>query len=192
MAFFDDLGKKISQVGQAAVQKTKDFTSVAKLNSAISDKEKQLLSIYAELGKLYASVYGENCESQFADLIAKIKAAESEIAELHKQCQDIKGVIRCEKCGSEIANNAAFCNACGARVAVNPASAPKKPLVKCESCGAMVEEGSKFCVSCGSMMQKTEVKEAEKPAEAFCVNCNAPLQSDTVFCTNCGTKRSDI
>ena len=45
MSFFDDLGKKLSQAGQTAVQKTKEMADVAKLNSAISDEESGLTTI---------------------------------------------------------------------------------------------------------------------------------------------------
>ena len=41
MAFFDDLGKKISQAGQNAVQKTKEMTDIARINGMISDEEKK-------------------------------------------------------------------------------------------------------------------------------------------------------
>ena len=37
MAFFDEIGKKLSQTGQMAVQKTKEMADIAKLNSNISD-----------------------------------------------------------------------------------------------------------------------------------------------------------
>ena len=37
MAFFDEIGKKLSQTGQGMVQKTKEMADVAKLNSNISD-----------------------------------------------------------------------------------------------------------------------------------------------------------
>lgn len=45
MAFFDEIGKKISQTGQGVVQKTKDMADVAKLNSLISEEEEKSIKI---------------------------------------------------------------------------------------------------------------------------------------------------
>lgn len=46
MAFFDDLGKKITQTGQGVVQKTKDTAETIKLNGMISDEEKNIVNFY--------------------------------------------------------------------------------------------------------------------------------------------------
>ena len=48
--FFDDLGRKISQAGQSAVQKTKEMTDIVKLNSSIADEEKKIRNSYVEIG----------------------------------------------------------------------------------------------------------------------------------------------
>lgn len=50
--------------------------------------------------------------------------------------------IFCNKCGKKIDNNAAFCPACGTKVAV-----PK--INKCPKCGHEQEEDSQFCKYCG-------------------------------------------
>lgn len=36
MSFFDEVGKKITDVGQGTLQKTKNMADVAKLNASIS------------------------------------------------------------------------------------------------------------------------------------------------------------
>lgn len=118
MAFFDDLGKKISQAGQNAVQKGKELADIAKLNSAVSDEEKRIDDNYREIGKLYASLHGENPDVDFAAMIAAIHESESKILEYKQQIKDIKGVVCCEKCGAEVSSNAAFCSTCGAPMPV--------------------------------------------------------------------------
>lgn len=150
MAFFDDLGKKISQAGQSAVQKTKDMTDIARINSAISDEEKKVSNNYHQLGVLYVAKHPADYESDFAELIAGIKASEGKISDYKQQIQNIKGVTRCEKCGAEVSNNAAFCAACGAPV---PKPAQSEPEVAyCPACGAMVAKNAKFCAACGTPM----------------------------------------
>ena len=102
MSFFDDLGKKLSQAGQTAVQKTKEMADIAKLNSAISDEEKRIDDNYLQIGKLYVSLHDAEHE------------AEGKIKGYRQQIKDIKGIVKCEKCGAEVSKDAAFCSACGA------------------------------------------------------------------------------
>lgn len=118
MAFFDELGKKISQAGQSAVQKGKELADIAKLNSSVSDEERKIADNYREIGKLYFSLHGENPGVDFAAMVAAIHESESKIVEYKQQIKDIKGVVCCEKCGAEVSSNAAFCSACGAPMPV--------------------------------------------------------------------------
>lgn len=129
MAFFDDLGKKLSQAGQSAVQKTKEMADIAKLNSAISDEEKRIDNSYLEIGKLYVSLHDAEHEADFDSLIAAIHESEAKVKDYQQQIKDIKGVVKCEKCGAEVPSNAAFCSSCGAPMPVvkpveTPAEAP--------------------------------------------------------------------
>lgn len=114
MSFFDDLGKKISQAGQTAVQKTKEMADVAKLNSAVSDEEKRIEDSYKEIGKLYVSLHAADHEADFDAYFSAIHEAENKIKEYRQQLKEIKGVVKCEKCGAEVAKDAAFCSSCGA------------------------------------------------------------------------------
>ena len=42
MAFFDELGKKVSEAGQKTLQKTKELSDTARLNSMLSDEERRI------------------------------------------------------------------------------------------------------------------------------------------------------
>ncbi len=118
MAFFDELGKKISQAGQSAVQKGKEIADIARINSSISDEERKIDDSYREIGKLYFSLHGENPDVDFAALVAGIQESGNKITEYRQQIKDIKGVVCCEKCGAEVSSNAAFCSSCGAPMPV--------------------------------------------------------------------------
>lgn len=62
----------------------------------------------------------------------------------------------CQKCGSELLENAKFCNKCGQ--ALNQAEQPRpkprnlkyKSLMTCKSCGALVAKNAKACPKCGA------------------------------------------
>lgn len=202
MAFFDELGKKISQTGQSAVKKTKDMAEVAKINSMISDEEKSINNNYYQIGKLYTSMHANDCESDFKGMIDSICESEKKIAEYKEQVQLIKGVVKCEKCGGEVSINSAFCNSCGApmpkRVSVQQQD---ESMVKCSKCGKYVKKGMRFCTSCGNpMQQSTNVPSVAEVVEnqiekihRRCPNCGFETDDhETIFCNECGTKMSDV
>jgi len=165
MAFFDNLGKKMSQAGQAAAAKMKEVAEVAKLTSAVTDEEKKIQDNYLELGKLYAQVYADTAEGEFAAKIAAIKEAEEKIAEYREQIRRAKGIKTCEKCGAEVPCEAAFCSSCGAPMPKE--EAPAEETVLCPACGASVGKDLRFCTACGKPMEvvEAEVISQETPVE---------------------------
>lgn len=179
MAFFDDLGKKISQAGQTVAQKTKDVTEVARLNGAIIDEEKKINGNYAEIGKLFVKKCADTEDGEFVTLLKLIKESEEKIASYRQQVQDIKGIVKCEKCGAEVASGMAFCSSCGNAMPVKKANESK---VVCNSCGAELDSGAKFCVSCGAKVEE-QIKNVK-----VCPACGVEVSEGSAFCTSCGAK----
>lgn len=197
MAFFDDLGKKLSQAGQTAVQKTKNITDIAKINGLISDEEKKLNNNYYQVGKLYVAMHQSDFESDFSEMISAINESETKIANYKQQIQDIKGIVRCEKCGAEVASNVAFCSSCGAPMPKQvQAPSNNANLVKCTGCGATIDENMRFCTSCGKPttdITKTNESESDVTQSVVetskkCPNCGVEVAEGSSFCTKCGTK----
>ena len=199
---------------ESAVQKTKDMTDIARINSLISDEEKKINGVYSQLGKFYATVHANDYESQFAGMMIAIKEAEMNINLYKKQIMDIKGVTTCEKCGSEVPKTVLFCNVCGSQM-------PKTEFndfsnsSRCTSCGQMVSKDMRFCTSCGKPMATAQFAgppqsqvapvapvapvvpvapapvieiPVEVPAPVIEIPVEAPVVSDSFFCPNCGTK----
>ncbi len=191
VALFDDLGKRISQAGQTAVQKTKEMTDIARNNSLISEEEKKVDNNYYQIGKLYFAIHKDNYENEFAGMITSIFESESKIKQYRKQIQDIKGVIFCEKCGAEIANNVAFCSSCGASISrAEYVMADNTELTKCGNCGAMVDKNVRFCTSCGKPMESISEEKSNSAdiSSNKCPNCGKNVAEGIVFCTECGSK----
>lgn len=192
MSFFDRLSKSVTEASQKTIAKTKELADISRLNTMISEQEKNITNQYIQIGKLYISLHKDNCEEDFAGMIAAIAEAETKILDYKKQIQDIKGVQRCEKCGAEVPNGAAFCSSCGATMPKIQMS-ESSDYVKCENCGADVKKGTRFCTSCGKPMEADTAPVANEPAveaaaEKTCSNCGAKVEDDAVFCTVCGTK----
>ena len=182
MAFFDEIGKKLSQTGQMAFQKTKEMADIAKLNSNITEEEKKISNMYYQIGQLYVSLHEIDFDPDFEVLITQLKESSAKIEDLKKQIQDVKGVKRCTNCGAEIPNNSTFCSSCGAAV-IQEKAVDISNLVKCANCGKMVEKGMNFCTFCGSPM----VVANDEIKESICENCGAELNDGAAFCIKCGT-----
>lgn len=203
MGFFDDFGKRVTDVGQKAVQKTQEMSEVARVNSLISQNENKINNVYYQIGKLFVSIYGDDCKPEFAGMVATIAELEQQNITYRKQIQDIKGIQHCEKCGAEVPKGVAFCSSCGAAMPKVDKQVATDDCVKCSSCGSMVKKGMRFCTACGQAMiqpgtASTDVEEKKsselikealiETAERVCTKCGAKVPDDSVFCTECGTK----
>lgn len=186
MAFFSEVGKKISTTSQNAVNKAKEVAEVAKINSMISDEENKINSNYYQIGKLYVALHKNDCEDNFATMINDIVNAEKKIVEYREQIQSIKGIVKCPKCGAEVSVESAFCHACGAPMPVKKVEPTNSDMVVCAKCNSQVKAGMKFCTACGSAM---EVKQPAAPKEKVCPACGFKTSDiESAFCHNCGGK----
>lgn len=196
MAFFDNLGKKVSETTAKTVQKAQELSEISRINSLISEEEKKINVAYYQIGKLYVSVHGSDGEKDFSGMVATALEGERKITEYRKQIQIIKGIRHCEICGAEVAKGVAFCSSCGASIPkIENATLVDTSTVRCESCGAMVKRGMRFCTSCGNPMVLSTTPDTpsvempeEKTAEKFCPSCGIKIEGDIAFCTECGTK----
>lgn len=202
MGFFDDFGKKVTDAGQKAMQKTQEISEVARINSLISQNENKINNVYYQIGKLFVSIYGNDCKEEFAGMVATVAELEQQNITYRKQIQDIKGIQHCEKCGAEVPQGIAFCSFCGTAMPKIDKQSATDDCVKCPNCGTMVKKGMRFCTACGQAMVQPAITSAvadEKLSglpednaaemeEKICTKCGAKVPADSVFCTECGTK----
>ncbi len=209
MAFLDEFDKKLTMLGQGAIQKTKEVTDSAKITSAIKGLEMQKKDALSELGNMYYGIYkqyGGTVGKEAEEIIRRIKAIEDQTSQYKDQLQKIKGVIYCSSCGAEIPANSLFCNVCGAKIEQqsseapnnmeipssqnipNYNAAPPRPAVQktCKNCGTALEADQLFCVNCGTRVEDTTVivpEPVEPRIEAELVN-----QDKNGRCPNCGAE----
>ncbi len=155
MAFFENLGRKISDSGQGVAKTTRNFTEVTRLNSAVAEKEKAVAQLFASLGQLYYEAHSQDPEAEGASYIEQINALKAEIDRCREEIKRIKGVGKCPACGADVAQGAAFCSACSAPIPAEqsaPQSAPPAAQRLCPACGTAVSESPRFCNFCGAKL----------------------------------------
>ena len=215
MAFFDDLGKKLSQAGQSVVQKTQGMSEISRLNAIVSEAEKKIESSYLQIGKLYVAMHAADHEPDFDGMINTIREAEATIRESKEQIQLIKGLVKCEKCGTFVESSVAFCSTCGAAM---PRRLLDESTVRCTACGQLVPKELRFCTACGKPMvdilqaipTAAPIAVAEEPVSQsvpeapiavetasavsnvpparFCTECGSLIEANAAFCSECGAK----
>lgn len=162
MAFFDEIGKKISHTGQEAVKQTRIMANVAKYKGNISTLESKIQEVFLQIGRQYFRDHESDPDSAYIVKLDEVKRYLQEIEELQCKIQEEKGVAICSNCGAEVGINTVFCSSCGAKVSASfgtekenlqeKQTAEQKGMESgkiCPQCGKQLQEGSVFCENCG-------------------------------------------
>ena len=143
--FFEELGKKLSQTGQEAIEKTKQFTEISKLAGKLLDEEEQLEKLYANLGRTYFQINEKDPEAIYQDIFRAIEGSLENIKYQQKVINELKGLKACESCHKEVAEEATFCSHCGYQL-----STEKEGQVYriCIQCGTVSTGEETECLNC--------------------------------------------
>ena len=152
MAFFDNIGKQITNVSQNVAQQTKNLANITQLNSAISDKQGQIHQLYLSLGQAYYEAHKNDPAAEEAEKIQQLNNLFYEISQNRDKIVQIRGINTCPNCGGEIPAQAQFCNFCGSKIEKDTSvqTGPTENL--CPKCGTVVPEGNAFCNQCGNKL----------------------------------------
>lgn len=156
MAFFEQIGKRLTDAGQNVAQQTKNLADVTQLNNAISEKERKISQLFLTMGQSYYERHKNDNSAEECEIIAEINSLYAEIFANREKIKQIKGVLKCENCGADVPLNAAFCNVCGTKVnrtEVVREDTESKRL--CPACHAIVEKDNIFCNHCGAKIEST-------------------------------------
>lgn len=152
MAFFEDLGKKVSQTSQDAIKKKKIMAETSKINSQISSEKRKITDNYNKIGEKYFELFGDCADENLSGFIAAIKESLQKIEEYEEQVKKLKGIECCEKCGADLKEGALFCTSCGTKAPQPQAEETvvvQVPARVCVTCGMQLTEGALFCSGCG-------------------------------------------
>ena len=152
MAFFDELGAKLTKTGQMAAQKTNDLAETAKLNMRTGELNKVIQEQYARLGAP---------EEELAEICAAITKANEELESIRLDLQRIRQLKVCPACGAENPSDASFCSKCSAQLPELPPK-PAEPGARfCFNCGGKVAVTAQFCTKCGTKLPPVEAPAQE-------------------------------
>lgn len=161
MAFFEQLGKKLSDAGQGVAQQTKNFADVSRLNNTISEKERRITQLYQSIGQAYYQRHQDDGDLEFQSETDELKKLLREIAQHQEEIKRIKGIVKCPGCGADVPFQAAFCNCCGMKMTPSapPAQTPAGETRTCSACGAVLGKDNLFCTHCGAKLEENENQE---------------------------------
>jgi hypothetical protein len=113
-------------------------------SQSISSLSAQVMALH-EAGTLTQPELVSLCR-RVDEVQVQIKDKEADLQKLQPTPPTPAADARCPKCGSPIVAGAAFCQACGGPLKVEPAPAP---TLFCIHCGAQLRQGARFCPTCG-------------------------------------------
>ena len=153
MAFFDDLGAKLSKAGQSTMLKANNLADTAKLSMRTNELNKSIQEVYTKLGEQYYALHGSQPEEALAELCGQVDQLNAEIQEIRVELQRIKQIKVCPNCGSENPSDASFCNQCSAALpTLPPKEQPAAGGKTCPNCGAQMQESALFCTKCDTKL----------------------------------------
>lgn len=116
MDFFEKLGKTLNDATEVIDNKTKEISTVTKLNSQIAQQDKLQSDMYKKIGKMYFDAHNEagDFDPEYAEAIESIRESMIKEAELKAELNVAKGIAICPSCKAENPITSAFCGSCGA------------------------------------------------------------------------------
>ncbi|WP_394526729.1 zinc ribbon domain-containing protein [Lacrimispora sp. JR3] len=115
MAFFEELGKTLSDTGKEVATKAKALTETIQLKTQISAERTKLEEAYAAIGKQFYETNNEPGEA-YAKAYEAVKAGRQRIAALEIELSQSEGTRICAECGAKVPKNSFYCGKCGAPV----------------------------------------------------------------------------
>lgn len=156
MAFFEQIGKRITNVGQGVAKQTKNLTDITRLNAKIAEKKETMSQLLFEMGHDYYQKHRKDTDCEEQEYVNQLNALFLEIMKCQDEVEMLKASNTCKVCGARLAENASFCMNCGARLGPNESeernAENEVPGRKCPACGAEAEDEDMFCTVCGAKL----------------------------------------
>ena len=147
MAFFDELGKKLSAAAGTAADKAKGLGEITKLKTQILGVQSDINSSLLELGRKVYEQEKRSPESAYAADCAAITGLYEQVESLRARIALVKSddasdddcIINTEEAPAEEGTASVKCPACGESIYLDPDAIPEDHLIVCPSCNREIE-----------------------------------------------------
>lgn len=143
MSFFDKIGNGVVEAGNSISQKAKDISEQTRISGEINRYKAQKEEYIKKLGETVYEAKEKGEEPDIEEILASLRETDMFIKNLTNSLNDVKGIMSCGQCGSEIPRDSLFCPNCGQKV-------ESQTKLICPKCSRELELGTKFCVGCGT------------------------------------------
>ena len=116
MDFFDKLGDTLMTATKEVGQKAKGMSDLAKLQYELKCKEDELKKEFERLGRKYYQQNRDVVPEEDLESFEDIEIIMNRINDLNGEILEKKGAKACPRCGAMVAENAAYCSSCGAKI----------------------------------------------------------------------------
>lgn len=118
MSMLENVGKKISGAGKAAMKVSGDLVQVTKLNLEVKSEENKVEAIMLELGNAIYEKYkaGNSVDEVLNEKCDEITKCMNSIEELKAKIAELKNLKKCPGCSIDVDKDDIFCYKCGAKL----------------------------------------------------------------------------
>ncbi len=169
MAFFKDLGHKISSKSKEISQKARVMSEMSSLNNIIRNEESRIDFQYREIGRKYFEKHGDDPDEEFKEAFDQILESREKIEQTQEEITKLKSRFNCPNCGAPFKHDSLFCSKCGAKLPEreeeNANSGIPEGAQKCPKCNNILKGDALFCNECGTKLEPQENNDVEDKTE---------------------------
>jgi hypothetical protein len=113
---FDDISSKVKAFSKTTIEEVQKLNEIRQLKGKINDNKKQIRQLYLEIGQKVYEQYKEDALNGYEKEIETITEKLTQIDELKHQVRDVRGVVLCPCCHTEVPATEKYCSNCGIKM----------------------------------------------------------------------------